>query len=420
MFEVNKHKVLLKDFHRIVKTRKVFFNDGENDIIYSGYNPFDNRLLCFIMFDDDENEFLRYAHLLVTDKQFSDFVNGTLPMRSILETNQSVFIVDYDYALNEIDYNLVNIDSIPSDFLPFKDSYCPQFIRDSSLDYSVSLRGGLADAHLAEARELAEVGTVFSDFLESASAFVNDLDLSARAYVQAHLAGSFKINFRVELQEPKQLDLLSNDRTKISLFIANYFKYFFNRLPLEKDSVFKDEVVLSEDFVQLSNELASVYEGKYTIPPDGVEQKLIDLISFSASKIEAISFSENFSSLEFAQNVDNGEYMPYGVIDSSFYSSIQNKVFDVSEFEAELIKKIDESPRVYSLQVYSFNNQTGKGGAYFLDSEGSVIKVPLHAKGLKNYKGTDFTKSMDKGEFYKFSGIGEYLEGKLQKVICTV
>ena len=60
------------------------------------------------------------------------------------------------------------------------------------------------------------------------------------------------------------------------------FKYFFNKLPQEDNSVFKSENVESEDFQKLEKELEIIYQEKYVLPEGGVEQKLIDLINYSA------------------------------------------------------------------------------------------------------------------------------------------
>ncbi|MCH8490222.1 MAG: hypothetical protein LAT81_09890 [Oceanicaulis sp.] len=420
MFEVRKHKSLLKNFHKVVENKKVLFNDGENDIIYTGTNEYKNRLLCFIMFEDDEKGFLRYIHILVTEKQYSDFINQQTSLRNILNENESVFIVDLDYALNEIDQNLVSINEIPVDYLPLKNSFCPDFIKESSFTYAVSLLGGLADYHKAEAHELSDVSTHFSEFLKSSTSFINDFHLENRIYVEALKAGSFKINFLIEIKEPEQLGIFENPTYKIRNFLSNYFRYFFNKLPKEENSVFKSESVDSEDFRNLEKDLQIIYEEKHVLPKGGVEQKLIDLINHSATQIENINYNGSFKELKFEQSSLNNTDIPLGVIDNSFIPSIKNKLFDVSKFRDEPIKRIDENPKKYKFQVYQFNTNTGNGSAYFTDLEDSVSKITVHARGMADYKNTSFTKSMDDGKPMIFDGIGEYINDKLKKIICKM
>ncbi len=415
MFNVNKHKLLIKDFHKVIENKHVLFNDGENDVIYTGYNKYQNRLLCSIMFEDDDKGYLRYMHVLVSEKQYSDFINQQITLKDILEINQSVFIVDLDYESNELDQNLVPINEIPNNYLPLDNSFCPDFIREPSFSYAVSLVGGLADSHKAEARELSSVSTKFSDFLKSSTSFINDFDFENKIYVEALKAGSFKINFRVDIKEPEQLKIIDNSTNKIGDFLSNYFKYFFNQLPKEENSVFKSETVNSEKFKELEKELEIIYEEKYALPEGGVEQKLIDLISFSADQIKEIDYEGNFKELKFEQSSLDDD-IPYGVIDKSFIPSIEDKIFDVGEFKSEPIIRIDETPKEYAFQVYQFNTNTGNGAAYFTNNEGAVSKIIVHARGKEDYKNTAFTKSMDEGKPLKFKGIGEYKDEKLKKV----
>lgn len=410
----------MKDFHVIVEKKRVLFNDGENDIIYTGLNKYNNRLLCFIMFEDDDNNFLRYTHMLVSERQYSSFINQQTSLREILETNESVFLVDLDYNLNELDQNLVYVSEIPQEYLPLEDSYCPDFIKESSFTYAVSLIGGLADSHKAEANELSNVSTHFSDFLKSSTSFIHDFDFENNIYVEALQAGSFKINFRVDIKKPAQLTLTDVSTDKINNFLSNYFRYFFNKLPNEDDAVFQSATVDSEDFQILEKELEKIYEEKSALPQGGVEQKLIDLINFSAAKIEDINYGGNFEEIKFAQSTVDDTDIPFGVIDSSFIPSIKDKIYDVSLFQAEPIIFIDEQPKEYVFQVYQFNTNSGKGSAYFTDAEGSVSKITVHAKGREDYKNTSFTKSMDEGKPFTFKGIGEYSDSKLKKIVCEL
>ena len=176
MFKIEKHKTLIKGFHKIVSNKVVLFNDGDNDVLFTGTNLYRNRLLCCIMFEDDEVGFLRYLHVLTTQKQYSEFINKKISFRHILEVNESAFLVDVDYNMNEIDTNVVSIDEIPNDFLPLPNSFCPEFIFEPSFSYSLSMVVGLADVHKTKASELSNVSTHFSDFLKSSTTFLNDLD----------------------------------------------------------------------------------------------------------------------------------------------------------------------------------------------------------------------------------------------------
>jgi hypothetical protein len=420
MFKIQKHKTLIKDFHKIVSNRFVLFNDGDNDLIFTGTNLYSNRLLCCIMFEDDEVGFLRYLHVLTTEEQYADFMNKKISFRNILDANESLFLVDVDYSMNEIDSNIVSIDEIPSEFLPLENSFCPDFIYEPTFSYSLSMIGGLADLHKAKAEDLSNVSTHFSDFLKSSTTFLHDFNLGNQIYVEALKAGSFKINFKIEISEPNQIGLLDVSNDKINGFLNSYFKYFFNQLPKEQSNVFKTEVVDSDSFKELENQLEIIYSERFVLPEGGVEQKLIDLINYSAKQLESIEYDGSFESLKFENVSTLGDEIPFGIIDNDFIDSVKSKLFDVNKYNAEAQILIDENPKNYKVQVYNFSTISGKGSAFYVDEDGAVSKIIIHAKGRTNYENTAFTKSMDEGKPVEIKGIGKMIDGKLKLITSEI
>jgi hypothetical protein len=420
MFKVEKHKTLIKDFHKIVNNKVVLFNDGDNDVIFTGTNLYANRLLCCIMFEDDEVGFLRYLHVLTTEEQYTEFINKKISFRNILEINESAFLVDVDYNMNEIDANIVSINEIPNDFLPLANSFCPEFIFEPSFSYSLSMIGGLADLHKTKAHELSNVSTHFSDFLKSSTTFLNDLDFENNIYVEALEAGSFKINFKIEYTEPQQIGLLNVSKESINDFINNYFKYFFNQLPEENKDIFKSEIVNSEKFKELEEELEKIYEEKSVLPQGGVEQKLIDLLNYSSKELEKIEYNGSFNSLKFQNLTNTGAEIPFGIIDNDFILSVKDKMFDISNFESKPIITFDEIPKNYKIQIYLFSIESGKGNAYYTDENDIITKIIIHATGKSNYDNTIFTRGMDNGKPFEVKGIAKKVDGKLKQITCEL
>ncbi|MCC9074458.1 hypothetical protein LNQ49_22980 [Flavobacterium sp. F-65] len=403
-----------------MNNKLVLFNDGDNDIIFTGTNLYANRLLCCIMFEDDEIGFLRYLHVLTTEEQYSEFINKKISFRNILDINQSAFLVDVDYNMIEIDSNIVSIDEIPSDFLPLSNSFCPEFIFEPSFTYSLSMVGGLADTHKTKAHELSNVSTHFSDFLKSSTTFLNDLDFENNIYVEALEAGSFKINFKIEYTEPQQIALLNVSKENINDFINDYFKYFFNQLPEENNNIFKNEIVNSEKFKELENKLEKIYEEKSVLPKGGVEQKLIDLINYSSKELEKIEYHGSFDRLKFQNITNTGQEIPFGIIDNDFILSVKDKMFDLSNFETKPIIVFDESPQKYKIQIYLFSIESGKGNAYYMDENGVISKIIIHATGKSNYDNTIFTRGMDDGKSFEITGIAKKVDGKIKQITCEL
>jgi hypothetical protein len=414
MFKIQKHKTLIKDFHKVINNRFVLFNDGDNDIIFTGTNRYSNRILCCIMFEDDEEGFLRYLHVLTSEQQYSEFLNRKISFRQILFQNESLFVVDVDYQNNEIDCNIVSVDEIPDAYLPLEESYCPTFIYKPTFSYSLSLIGGLADLHKAKAEELSNVSTTFSYFLQTSTAFLRDLNLQNNVYVEGLQAGSFEINFIVEITEPHQVEMINVSMDNVNVFLNSFFNYVFNQLPLEESNVFKTEEVKSKTFKSLETQLSGIYAEKFTNTDSGVEQKLIDLISYSAKELESIDFQGSFDALRFENYSNTGESIPFAILNNEFFESVRDKILTEESSKLEDITVWDKEPVDYTIQVYNFSTITGKGSAWFIDPENSISKILVHAKGRSVYENTIFTKSMDDGKQIQVKGIGKTVNGKLR------
>ena len=93
MFKIEKHKLLISDLHKVIDNKVILFNDGDNDIIYTGTNIYSNRLLCCIMFEDDDEGFLRYINTLISESQYFDFINKKISFRDILNINKTFFLI---------------------------------------------------------------------------------------------------------------------------------------------------------------------------------------------------------------------------------------------------------------------------------------------------------------------------------------
>jgi len=278
------------------------------------------------------------------------------------------------------------------------------------------MEGGLADLHMSKAEDLANVGTNFADFLKSATAFFDDINLNSNIYIEAYETGSFKINFKVEIADPTQVNLYEISKEKINNFLNNYFKYFFNDFPNEELNIFQGDTIESLRFKKLETELETIYSDGFVLPVGGVEQKLIDLINYSVESLKGIEYEESFKTLKFLNVTKYGEEVPFGIIDNNFISMVEEMVFDVNKFVAEPIISIDDIPKIYKVQIYNFSTITGKGSGFFINDDSSITKVIIHANGKDNYENTVFTKSLHEGKPYEVKGLGTWKDGKLKKL----
>jgi hypothetical protein len=415
LFEIKPYKTIIKDLHKVVSNLTVLFNDGDNDVMYTGTNKYGNRILGIIMFEDDEKGYLRYIHTLITDQQYSDFLSKKITLRGILENNESFFIVDKNYLNEETSSNLVYYSDIPEQFLPLKNSYCPDLIKEPSLSYSVSLKGNLADLHKTLPNELNEVNSKFSSFLSSATEMIHDFDLSREVYVESLMTGSFKINFRVELKQTEQLPLFNVPINNLSNFFEEYLIYVFKTLPNEDIDVFKKESITSPTFIHLEKSLSRIYEAANIIPKKNIEQQLIDTLNYSIPHLKDLHFNKSFDRIEILNYDLSGQEFQIGLIDESFIPAVESKLFRTEEMNKEDIILYDESPTKYSIRVYQLNTETGNGGAY-LQMDNTIEKISLHLRGRSNYDNTIYTRSMDAGNIIEIDGIGKKVNGKVKEI----
>lgn len=416
MFKVEGHKVIIKDMHRIAYNLFVLFNDGENDVLYTGTNIYGNRILGAIMFDDDDNDFLRFMHVLISDEQYHNFISKKITFRQILEENGSLFLVDKGYDNTEYQVNLISFKDIPRDFQPLENSYCPNFIVQPTFNYSVSLKGQDSDLHRATPEVLNDVNTKFSKFLESSTEFIKDLDLERSIFIQGNKAGSFEIEFSIDLSQNDQLNIYNLSQERINEFLNELYQYIFYSLPKEKEEVFKGEEVESPEFKEIERKLTDIYDIVKLKPKAGLEQKVIDLINYSVWNLKELDYNKGYNRIEFSNITSKGENVPVGYLDKEYIPSVQMKLFKLEDGLKEDVIIVDNKPTNYKIQVYQFNVQTGNGGAFVLLPDDKLERISLHVQGKKSYEHSVFTHSMDEGVLVEITGIAKRVNGRITEI----
>lgn len=418
MFKVPKHKVIIKDMHRIASNFNALVNDGDNDLLYTGTNPYGNRILGAIVLEDDEEEFVRYIHVIVTDEQYNDFFSRKTSLRHILEENESFFIIDKFYDGTESD-SFISIDELPDAFKPLKNSFCPDFVEAASLQYVISLKGQQSDDHIATAESLNQVNSKFSNFFKNATAFTEDFNLNREVYIQALTAGSFQISYQIDLQsnEPNNND--PAEVAEIGNFLNNYLEYVFNELPAESNDIFKETEIQSKKFKVLEEKFEKLYTDKSKLPIAGVEQKMVDSITYSVNALKDLAFNEGFEKIEIRNTLQSGFQQPVGLIDNKYLATVESKLPKI-EGPIEKVTSIDQKENEYEIIVYSFNTKTGNGGASVIIGDVVYEKILLHVRGLYSYQNSPFTKSMNEGEPIKVKGVGKWVDDRIKLLTVTL
>lgn len=413
MFKIKGHKAILKGMHQVSANKLVLFADDDHDVLYTGSNIYGNRLLCSIVAEDDENEFVRYIHALITDEQYYAFLNKQVSLLKLITDVDHFFLVDFNYEGKETNHAVVSVGEIPPEYRPNRKSFCPDFIFEPSFNYAASLKGKEADLHKALPDDLNVINTSFSQFLEIATGFMDELKLKRTVYVEALKAGSFQINFKIELHNQTQTSLFEVSTGNVKSFLKDFTTYILNQLPKEDTNALKGETISSKPFKKLERELTKLFnDNNVVLPENGLEQKLLDLITYSVNPLKDITYHQSFDKIEFTNLLDDGNVMPIALVDDNYIPLIEQRVWKSEQEEKPDVETVDDFPKDYTIQVYQFNKESGKGSAYY-DEDDAIIKVGVHALGKKDYAHTPLTKSLDNGKKVEISGYGKRINGKL-------
>ncbi len=413
MFELKNRQLHINGLFDITDNYCSLINDGAIDLLYKGTNKFGSNILGSILYEDDENLYLRYIHTIVSDETLYDFINRRVSLRSIINGSNSIFIVDKGYNNDVKDSALIPLDDLPNDYLPLENSYCPNFVKRNTFEYTFSLKGGLADMHKAEPLIMSDTNSKVFKLLNSATTFLNELDIQPKIYSEVALAGSFQLNFEINLIE--QINLFSKPSDDIKSFFYYFLNYLFEKLPNESQDVLKVEEKSSNELKSLFGEMKNLYNSRnIKFSDDAFEQKVIDLITYSVDSIKDIEY-KGYNKIEISNKLENGEILPVALIKTDFYETVENKVFKPEQKEKPDEIIIDEIPKNYKIQVYQLNKETGNGGAYYLVND-NVSKIGLHLRGKNDYHGTVYTKSLDEDMSIDIIGSGKWINGVLKEI----
>jgi len=413
MFKLENKILYIGGLYDIISNYTTLINDGENDVLYLGTNKFGSRILGSILYEDDEEFYLRYIHSLISEKEYFDFINSSISLKTIIEKSETVFIVDKNYSLEIINTALIKITDLPNDFIPLENSYCPTFVHNNSLEYTFSLQGELADLHKAKPISVSETTTKVFNLIQTATTFLSELGIESNIYSEVAKAGSFELNFEIELKEDYKLFI--NSDSDIKKYLFEFFQYLFRFLPDEPNDVLKKDIIDSERFLAIKNNLKIIYENRNAkLNDEASEQKVIDLLNYSVDTLKDWNYN-GFSNIAIKNRIDDQDSIPIGMIDYNFYNNVIDKVYNIEIEKKDDVIIIDENSEKYTIQVYSINKETGKGGAYY-NTDDKITKISFHLKGRSDYHNTDFTKSLDENKKINIFGIGKWVNGILKHI----
>lgn len=199
-FNLDKRLLIKSDLVEIVENYRVLHFD-DFPILYIGTNRLGNKVIGSHLEEDDDTKTILTLHTILSNKEFHQFMNGKVSYLDILRNSKSISIAEKDYSFKLVKAYDVEFNSIPSDYLPLENSFCPSIVKTHSLVFSISLKGRLADINKAVADEVSKIQNGFTEFLEERINSLKGINLIPKAMLQPYAAGSFKINFELDLRQ---------------------------------------------------------------------------------------------------------------------------------------------------------------------------------------------------------------------------
>jgi hypothetical protein len=364
-------------------------------ILYIGTNMFGNKIIGSHFEEDDENKKIICLHTILTNKQYYDFLTSKTSYLYILKSSESICLVEKDYNFKVLRAYDFDFNSIPAEYLPLEDSYCPVTVKAHSLNFSISLKGKLADINKAVAEEVSKIQNGFTEFIEDRVNSIKGLCVVPKALLEPYGMGSFRLNFELELNQKGNKGNLFLQQAPVDKYLANYLTYITSNFIEDKENYKPNNNDASEPFLGLEQTLSEVYDKACIAKPDNLRQLLKEDIIKSVLKFEKVSdeVGDNFDSL-LITSTGNEEETPISYIDHKFSESFG----DVIE-EVEIAHKgvtVDQDFKEYKIYIYHLNTDTRTGNALIrnVDNDEEMSKPKIKIDGEEGLEKTKYTESL--------------------------
>lgn len=393
-FNLNKKFLVKNDLVEIVFNYKVLHFD-EFPILYIGTNKFGNKIIGSHLEEYDKRKTILTLHTILSNKEFHQFINGNVSYLDILKNSNSISIIEQDFNFKIINAYDIDFNSIPSDYLPLENSFCPATVKTHSLNFSISLKGKLADINKAIADEVSKIQNGFTEFLEERINSLKGINLVPKAMLQPYTEGSFKINFELDLHQKGNKGDLFLQQAPLDKYIVAYIKYISENFSDDKEIFKNDNGEISEKLMELENIFIEVYDKVSINKPENFQRIFKEDILKSVNKFEKLTeqVGENFESASIVNVVGNDEN-PLAFIDKEFSERFQNSIEDI-----EIHKKgrtLDETFKDYKIYIYHLNTDARTGNALInnIDNEEEMSKPKIKINGVDGLEQTKYTESL--------------------------
>ncbi len=398
MFLINKNKRIESIIPLIEKQYQVLHYD-DLDILFSGMNKYDNRIIGSLTEIDKENKLLRYLHVICEHKDYIDFIKNNITYRNLIEKNKVVFIVDEDFDRIIKDIYEINYLEIPEEYLPLENSFCPEQEQKYSLSYVLRFKGNLADQQKAKVEDLTTVQLGFKNFIKKGFAIINDIKLNSTVYQEVLEPKSIRLGYNINFDK----NLFTNEHD-VARYITSFLEYTLLYLP-DDNNILLDIDKTSKNYEILKEEVKRIYQLTTVNIPNNIDEKIKNELVESISDVENISnqLGDSFNEIEIYRSDKKGDE-PFGYINFEYKNKI-NKTAESIAIKKGLLTE-DQVIQEYEIIIYHLNKLTRTGNAeIFSDKEKTIISKPrIWILGDDDLTATKYTESLHFKKRIKVSG----------------
>ena len=431
--EINIIRTGLENDSPIINSGRSVLLEHEYPILYIGQNAYDSWVLgSFLEEDEDDLTILYYISFVLKKHDYLAFLSKRISYRDIFEMYTTAYVLKCDLAtLNPLEVYLVDARQIEHEYWPHEQSFYPSDrvapVSSStervstSLVYSIKLRGGLADAHLARLNDSIVVQQAMVGLLGESIHNLPNLAVSADILQSVPTQGSFKFNFEVDitLDDTKAGDLFFN-KESFGVYQNELIEYAIKYLPTEVNTVFYGEN-LPTHFVTLFEKTKALYTslGK-SVGDEDLIYALKECVHGAAESIVNASkaIGSAYESIEFLALPVGEDNESMGIVTTDSRTALASAVEFIDRLAVEPDdSETDAEPQAYKIRIYNLNTESRKGSGFIILEDGTVFKPKITISGNGPLEETKYTQSIHLKNIIDVIGIGTRKKGRLTKLL---
>lgn len=381
--------------------------EHEEPVLFTGTTELGVRVLASSVDEDYRSRVERFLYSLIDDPTYSKFVNRKVSYRAVLESAVGLFVADQN-SHNEAAFTSITFSEIPERYRPAESSFLPKAKVHPLAEYSMSLKGQLADTNAAEPDIVANLQRKGTALLHDAFASLRRLLEPPRILLQTATPGSFNINYKV-LFEHKQGHLFQNELERDFLRFANeYLAYCLNNLPAQAEEwagMGSTAALPEQPFV---NRFLELHGNRDETDNSELRSSLLKAVRATVKDLAELSeeIGEGYNYLALTHKTASQTAHPLGVVDADYRREIERVESLFEERFEDVRTEIDSGLQEYKILIYHLNIDSRIGNAliYNVGSKDELSKPRIKISGDEPLPNTKYTESMHKNKFISVQG----------------